>query len=64
MNLGYPGGPVIERLAKGGDPEKYHFPRSLTGQAGKATPAEHRFNFSFSGVKTALLYHASKLSPD
>ena len=64
LNLGYPGGPVIERLAKDGDPAKYHFPRSLTGQAGKATPAEHRFNFSFSGVKTALLYHATKFSPD
>ena len=64
LNLGYPGGPVIERLAKGGDPQKYHFPRSLTGGAGKATPPEHRFNFSFSGLKTALLYHAGKLSPD
>ena len=64
LNLGYPGGPVIERLAKGGDPQKYHFPRSLTGTAGKATPPEHRFNFSFSGLKTALLYHAGRLSPD
>ena len=64
LNLGYPGGPVIERLAKGGDPQKYHFPRSLTGTAGKATPPEHRFNFSFSGLKTALLYHAAGMSPD
>ena len=64
LNLGYPGGPVIERLARGGDPQKYHFPRSLTGTAGKATPPEHRFDFSFSGLKTALLYHAGRMSPD
>ena len=64
LNLGYPGGPVIERLAKGGDPQRYHFPRSLTGSAGKATPPEHRFNFSFSGLKTALLYHAARMSGD
>ncbi|MBQ9336323.1 MAG: tRNA (adenosine(37)-N6)-threonylcarbamoyltransferase complex transferase subunit TsaD [Lentisphaeria bacterium] len=64
LNLGYPGGPVIERLAKGGDPQKYRFPRSLTGTAGKATPPEHRFDFSFSGLKTALLYHAGRMSAD
>lgn len=57
LNLGYPGGPVIERLAKNGDSSKYHFPRSLTGTAGKALSPENRFNFSFSGLKTALLYH-------
>ncbi|MBO7147138.1 MAG: tRNA (adenosine(37)-N6)-threonylcarbamoyltransferase complex transferase subunit TsaD [Lentisphaeria bacterium] len=64
LNLGYPGGPVIEKLAKGGDPAAFHFPRSLTGTAGKAVAPEHRFNFSFSGVKTALLYHASNHSED
>lgn len=57
LNLGYPGGPVIEKLAKNGNPEKYHFPRSLTGVAGKPVAPENRFNFSFSGLKTALLYH-------
>jgi len=57
LNLGYPGGPIIERLAKNGNPAKYHFPRSLTGAAGKPVAAENRFNFSFSGIKTALLYH-------
>ncbi len=56
LNLGYPGGPIIERLAKNGDPQAYSFPRALSGASGKATPREHRFNFSFSGVKTALLY--------
>lgn len=61
LNLGYPGGPIIERLAKNGDPQKYHFPRSLTGSAGKPVAPENRFNFSFSGVKTALLYHTRDL---
>ncbi len=57
LNLGYPGGPVIERLAKNGNPQKYHFPRSLTGAAGKPVAPENRFNFSFSGLKTSMLYH-------
>ncbi|MDT8390106.1 MAG: tRNA (adenosine(37)-N6)-threonylcarbamoyltransferase complex transferase subunit TsaD [Lentisphaeria bacterium] len=56
LDLGYPGGPVIDRLAKAGDPAAIDFPRSLTGGNGKPVSAENRFNFSFSGVKTALLY--------
>jgi N6-L-threonylcarbamoyladenine synthase len=61
MNIGYPGGPVIEKASKKGNPEKYHFPRSLTGSTGKKTAPQNRFNFSFSGVKTSLLYHCEKL---
>ena len=61
LNLGYPGGPVIEKAARNGDPHRFSFPRSLTGTAGKALAPENRFNFSFSGVKTALLYHAKKI---
>ncbi|MDD5727498.1 MAG: tRNA (adenosine(37)-N6)-threonylcarbamoyltransferase complex transferase subunit TsaD [Victivallales bacterium] len=57
LNLGYPGGPVIQKTAESGDPARFRFPRPLTGQGGKALAAEHKFNFSFSGVKTALLYH-------
>ena len=60
LNLGYPGGPVIEKAARNGDAHRFSFPRSLTGTAGKALAPENRFNFSFSGVKTALLYHAKK----
>ena len=60
LNLGYPGGPVIERLSRGGDPKRFTFPRSLTGTAGKGLDKENRYNFSFSGVKTSLLYHTSK----
>ena len=56
MGLGYPGGPIIDRMAREGNPEAFHFPRSLTGAAGKAVKPEHRFDFSFSGVKTSLLY--------
>ncbi len=46
LELGYPGGPAIDRLAKQGDPKAFRFPRAwLDG-----TP-----NFSFSGLKTAVL---------
>ncbi|RKY61672.1 MAG: tRNA (adenosine(37)-N6)-threonylcarbamoyltransferase complex transferase subunit TsaD [Candidatus Neomarinimicrobiota bacterium] len=48
LNLGYPGGPLIDRLAKSGNPDFFHFPRAVI----KDNPA----NFSFSGLKTALLY--------
>lgn len=60
LGLGYPGGPIIDKLAKNGDPNKYLFPRSLTGRAGKALSEENRLNFSFSGLKTSLLYHINK----
>lgn len=56
LGLGYPGGPVIDKLSKSGNPAAFAFPRSLTGAAGKAVKPEHRFDFSFSGVKTSLLY--------
>ena len=63
LGLGYPGGPIIDKLSKEGDPDAFAFPRSLTGRAGKAVKPEHRFDFSFSGVKTSLLY-AIKDTPD
>jgi N6-L-threonylcarbamoyladenine synthase len=46
LGLGYPGGPAIDRLARGGDPTAFDFPRSAPGE----------LDFSFSGLKTALLY--------
>jgi N6-L-threonylcarbamoyladenine synthase len=49
LGLGYPGGPAIQRAAVGGNPAAYDFPRALM------TGAEHRFNFSFSGLKTAVV---------
>ena len=48
LGLTYPGGPVIEKMAQNGDPEKYNFPIPKV----KSNP----LNFSFSGLKTALLY--------
>ena len=48
LGLGYPGGPAIEKEAEGGDPKKFKFPRSLLGP--------DNLEFSFSGLKTSLLY--------
>jgi N6-L-threonylcarbamoyladenine synthase len=62
LGLGYPGGPIMEKTARNGDDIKYKFPRPLCGASGKPLAPEHKFNFSFSGVKTALLYHWRKLS--
>ncbi|AKK10438.1 tRNA (adenosine(37)-N6)-threonylcarbamoyltransferase complex transferase subunit TsaD [Corynebacterium uterequi] len=52
LHLGYPGGPVIDRLAAQGDPKAIAFPRALT--KGDALAGEHRYDFSFSGLKTAV----------
>lgn len=60
LGLGYPGGPVIDRLAKTGDCRAYNFPKGLIGASGRAIPEGHRFDFSFSGVKTSLLYTVKK----
>ncbi len=57
LSLGYPGGPVIDRLAKTGDPKAVAFPRGLLPRSGHPVDPENRLNFSFSGLKTALLYH-------
>jgi N6-L-threonylcarbamoyladenine synthase len=46
MDLGYPGGPVIDRLAKEGDADAYRF----------ATPHIAGYDYSFSGIKTSFLY--------
>ena len=50
LGLGYPGGAVIDKLAQTGDPGAVAFPRSMTA-------GEHGADFSFSGLKTALLHH-------
>ena len=64
LGLGYPGGPAIQKAAAGGDPEAFDFPRPLTGAAGKALSDENRYNFSFSGIKTSLLYKLRDLLPE
>lgn len=53
LGLGYPGGPKIDRLAKEGDPHAVEFPR--------VKMANDSLDFSFSGVKTAVLNHVHKL---
>jgi N6-L-threonylcarbamoyladenine synthase len=54
LGLGYPGGPEVERLARQGDPARFTFPRPMKDQG---------FEFSFSGLKTAVL-HAVRQSKD
>lgn len=61
MNLGYPGGPIIDRLAAEGNPEAYKLPRALTGENGKPVKPELKYCFSFSGLKTALLYTVKRI---
>jgi N6-L-threonylcarbamoyladenine synthase len=49
LGLGYPGGPVLDELAKAGNPKAVAFPRSTLGP--------DSLDFSFSGLKTSVLYH-------
>lgn len=51
LGLSYPGGPVIDKLAADGDPSAIRFPRGLTA---RHDMERHRFDFSFSGLKTAV----------
>ena len=55
LGLGYPGGPVIDRLASSGRPDWIRFPRGMTGRTGSAA-----YEFSFSGLKTALVRHLDR----
>lgn len=48
LNLGFPGGPAIERAAEGGDPQRFAFPKPLLDRPG--------FDLSFAGLKTAVRY--------
>lgn len=54
LELGYPGGPKIEALAKKGNPKAFNFPRPMTDK--------DNLDFSFSGLKTAVFYEYKKLS--
>jgi N6-L-threonylcarbamoyladenine synthase len=51
LGLPYPGGPQIDRVAAGGDPSAFRFPRGLSQ---KKDLEAHRYDFSFSGLKTAV----------
>lgn len=48
LSLSYPGGPSVQRAAEGGDPEAFKFPRAMA--------AKETLDFSYSGLKTAVLY--------
>ena len=56
MELPYPGGPAIDELARSGDPLRFALPRSML--------RSRDFNFSFSGLKTAVRYLLPKLEDD
>jgi len=69
LGLGYPGGPALERLARDGDAGAFSFPGSSAERArGGKGAARQRFerglDFSFAGLKTALLYAIRELGPD
>lgn len=53
LGLGYPGGPYIDKLAREGNPNSIEFPRPMLG--------EDNLDFSFSGLKTAVINHVHKL---
>jgi N6-L-threonylcarbamoyladenine synthase len=55
LGLGYPGGPEIQKAAGGGDPEAFDFPVAMS---------ERGLDFSFSGLKTALVYKVRDLGPE
>lgn len=56
LGLGYPGGPIIERLAVGGDKKFLDLPRPMKGKKG--------FDYSFSGLKTSFYYTIKKWSKE
>ena len=56
LGLGYPGGPALERLAAEGDPEAFELPVAMSRHPG--------LDFSFSGLKTALVYLCRDLGPE
>ena len=56
MGLGYPGGPALSKWAQSGNPQAFKLPRPLLHSG--------NFDFSFAGLKTAVLTQAQKLGPD
>ena len=58
LQLGYPGGPVIDRISRDGDPSFVRFPRGRQKKGRSPVPGlKEELCFSYSGVKTALLYY-------
>jgi N6-L-threonylcarbamoyladenine synthase len=55
LGLPFPGGPAIDKAAREGNPQAFPFPRAVLGDG---------YNFSFSGLKTAVLREVQKFAPD
>ncbi|HKI53879.1 MAG TPA: tRNA (adenosine(37)-N6)-threonylcarbamoyltransferase complex transferase subunit TsaD, partial [Anaerolineales bacterium] len=55
LGLSYPGGPAIQKAAEKGDPERFKFPRAKL---------DNPYDFSFSGLKTAVLYQVNDLKKE
>jgi N6-L-threonylcarbamoyladenine synthase len=65
LGLGYPGGPIIDRLAREAGEGSIRFPATrLTHPDRNAPKREYRFDFSFSGLKTAVLRHVRQRQLD
>ena len=64
LGLGYPGGPVIDRLARGGNDRAVALPKTRLTHADRNAPhLSGRRDFSFSGLKTAVLRHVTQSPP-
>ncbi len=64
LGLPYPAGPVIDKLAEQGDPAFHLFPRALTSNSQTSKNYHGNFDFSFSGLKTAVLTWLQKQRPE
>ncbi len=64
LGLGYPGGPVIDRVSRDGDPEMIRFPRGKQQKTDFCGDFDPELCFSFSGLKTSLLYYLKKHSAE
>jgi N6-L-threonylcarbamoyladenine synthase len=62
IGLEYPGGPKIEEMAKEGDQHRFRFPRPLMDHRSKEQAEKMKFNFSFSGLKTAVRQEIEKIT--
>ena len=54
LGLGYPGGPIIDKLSKEGNENAVNFTRPMSNE-------EYKYDFSFSGIKTAVVYFSKKV---
>lgn len=62
LNIGYPGGPIIDKMAKEGDPKAIDFPRAMLARRSPKDEGgiDEGYDFSFSGLKTAVVNYVKK----